>query len=622
MIRKKQRQTLVVAGLIVLTLLFGILPILKRDDRELSKFGYRAGDRIDVAVIGMEPEGIAAAVAAARAGMNTLLITSEPDPASYMSSCLLNHMIPQEGRIDGRKVTLAGPVFRDMFGGVESTFTESTYLRNMLRVLADESRLKTMYNATLTGVASDARSVSSVTLYAGGEMKTIRASVFIDATEGGLLLDKLQVPYTRGSEDLGAKGFFEPLSFNFRIRGINWDDMRTIAKVGEYGTALSDVLMAYPRSDGNIKLESPALIRQDEDGVLVTGLRVAFVDPGDPKALNEAYNACIREAMHLTAYLRSELVPFSKVDWDMAATRLFVPENRHYAGMAALGVSDLLENRDWPDKVAVLSDPAVAGRFVRGDNPSVLCHPNAYAVPLGCLIPQGWRNVMMLGSKAGFTSLAATGAGTVSARTVVGEGAGLAAAYCVMEGVAPADVSALPADALHGFVAYMERAGQQLPDLHEALQQKDGTPLSAAWMYEDVKNLVVHGVLLGGNENDFRIPEACSSGTLKLLAKNALLRMTPERYTLELDKRISDMPAAESITTEAAATLLIALAGQERPEGAGKASDWLFAWMEGGGGYKVPAVLRDHWKEAGSATSGELYHLVNQICLKLAALPK
>ena len=244
MIRKKQRQTLVVAGLIVLTLLFGILPILKRDDKELSKFGYRAGDKIDVAVIGMEPEGIAAAVAAARAGMNTLLITSEPDPASYMSSCLLNHMVPQEGRIDGRKVTLAGPVFRDMFGGVESTFTESTYLRNMLRVMAGESRLKTIYNATLTGVASDARSVSSITLYAGGEMKTIRASIFIDATEGGLLLDMLQVPFTRGSEDLGAKGFFEPLSFNFRIRGINWDDMRTIAKVGGVWNG------AFRRADG------------------------------------------------------------------------------------------------------------------------------------------------------------------------------------------------------------------------------------------------------------------------------------------------------------------------------------------------------------------------------------
>ena len=168
----------------------------------------------------------------------------------------------------------------------------------------------------------------------------------------------------------------------------------------------------------------------------------------------------------------------------------------------------------------------------------------------------------------------------------------------------------------------MERAGQLLPDLHETLTQKDGTPLSSAWMYEDVKNLVVHGVLLGGNENDFRIPEPCSSGTLKLLAKNALLRMAPERYTLKLNKRISEMPAAESISTEAAANLLIALTGQERPESTDKASDWLFAWMQEGGGYKVPAVLRDHWKESGPATSGELYYLVNRICLKLAALPK
>jgi len=620
MVRKKQLQNLVVVGLVLLTLLFGVFPILKRGGKDSTEIGGSPFGTYDVAVIGAEPEGIAAAVAAARAGMETVLITPEPGPASYMTECLINHVVPEEGRVDGLTVSLTGPVFRELYGGVESTFTEETYLRNALRVMVRESNLHVMYESTLTDFGQKGRRISSIRVFSDGELKDIGARVFLDATEEGILLEKLQIPGIPGASDLGAPDFYEPLSFNFRVRGISWDDIKTIAKVSEFSTELSEVLIAYPRLRDDMKLESPALIRQDGDDVLVTGIRAAFVDAGNPDAIEEAYRNCMREAMHLTAYLKTELMPFEDMEWDMAASRLHVPETIHYRGLTQLGVADLLENRDAPDKVAVLSGPATAGRFVRRDNPSILCNPDVYAVSIGCLVPEDWDNVMMLGSKAGFSSLASTSAGTVSARAVVGEGAGSAAAYCVLEGISPADVMKLSVARKREFVSFLERAGQPLPETGEPLRQQDGTPLASVWMYEDVKNLVVHGLLLGGENNDFRLDAGCTAEVLKVLANNALLRLAPDRFTLELDNRISLMPGSEPVTSEEASAILLVLAGQENAGLAGTAAERLFTWLEAGtDGVKVPDALRERWKSEVSAVNGELYHLVNRTCMKLTA---
>ncbi len=614
---KKSMQNLVVAVMSLLVLFFGVLPILNRDEKDLEKFGYQGRDTFDVIVIGSEPEGIAAAVAAARSGMNTLLLTKEPDSGSYMTDCLINHMSPQIGRIAGKKTALNGLVFSDLFGNVDSTFTTTTYMNNALRVMVKESKLQVFYEATVTGVDTSGGRVDSLSLYTKEGSKIVQADIYMDATEDGVLLEKLDAPYLSGSEDIGADDFYEPVSFQFRLRGILWDDMKKIAKVEEFSTALADMLIAYPRTRPDIKIVSPALIRQDDDTVLVSGLQVGFVDVEDSKAVTEAYNNAMREAMHLTAYLQAELVPFKDAEWDIAASRLYIPEKRHYVGLETLTVSDILNNKDRDDKIALLSEPPTANRFVRGDDPALLCKPNVYAVPIGCILPKDWKNVMMLGGKASFASLASTSAGTISSSVEVGEGAGLAAAYCILDNIDPADVPTLPKEKLDAFVAFLSRAGQVLPNFFEPMVMKDGNLLSEAWMQEAIEDLVAYGILLGGAQNDFRVDEGCSDAVALVLVKNALLRKQPAYYTLDLDSRLATFQRETAATPTSVSTLLLEAAAI--PRNSQTAQKQLLIWLEDGGIVSVPPQMASFQTSEKPLTNGELYFLTYALCERLAA---
>ena len=51
----------------------------------------------------------------------------------------------------------------------------------------------------------------------------------------------------------------------------------------------------------------------------------------------------------------------------------------------------------------------------------IVTKPKVYSIPLEALVPINVQNVLMLGSKAGFTSLASTSAGSIPTRITVGE---------------------------------------------------------------------------------------------------------------------------------------------------------------------------------------------------------
>ncbi len=617
--RKKLVQNVVVGTLFLVVVVFGIIPIVSRGDRDLERFGYKPGDAYDVVVLGSEPEAIAAAVAAARTGVEVLLAAPGPDTGSYLTDCLIHSVPHQTGTIAGKPMTLTGPVFADLFGKSDSTFTSSDWMKASRRLLSLEPDLLALFDATVTGVKTDGRRVTSLELFTPDGKRTVRASVFIDATEDGVLLERLGAAHLVGSEDVGAPEFFEPVSFGFRLRGVSWDDIKTIAKVKDLSGQFADMLYQYPRTDESVKLVSPSMIRQQEDTIQVNGLQIGFVNPGSREEVAAAYQTALREAMHLAAYLQTELVPFAGSDWDVGADRLYIQEYRHYRGMETLTVGDVLENRDRKDKIALLSDPVSAARFVRGDDPAILCDPDVYAVPLGALVPVAWDNVLMPGRNASYASLASSSAATPSARAVVGEGAGLAAAWCALDKTDPAAVPTLPDDRLAEFRAFIARAGQVIPDFSEPLRLSDNTLFADAWMADDIRTLVSYGILRGGTENDFRLDTGCSGQVLAVLAKNALLRLAPDRYGLDLDERVTKAATGDPVTADGAARILLALAGVEA--GSRDASTALFAWLGEDGAWTPSAQLLAEWPETGTVRNGPLYHLVTATCRKIAAAP-
>ena len=203
--RKKLVQNLVVSFLFVIILLFGVIPILNRDDSVYNRFPGSDADSYDVVVLGMEPEGLSSALAASRTGMRVLIVTTEPDPSSYLTDCLIQYMPQQAIRIRQELISSTGPVFAQLFGSTESTFASAEWLRGVHDLLLKESGLEMSLESTLTDVKTSGNRVESIDLYSPNGMRTVWAMCL----------------WTPRNE-----GFFWTAS-----RPVSWLDRRTLARL-------------------------------------------------------------------------------------------------------------------------------------------------------------------------------------------------------------------------------------------------------------------------------------------------------------------------------------------------------------------------------------------------------
>ena len=103
-------KNLIIAALIFITLWFGVRPIISR--KPGGNFTQIRSDEYDFAeneyatiVIGSEPEGVAAALACARTGLKTLLVTEDENLGSYITRSMISSMNPQQGVIKGKKLS-------------------------------------------------------------------------------------------------------------------------------------------------------------------------------------------------------------------------------------------------------------------------------------------------------------------------------------------------------------------------------------------------------------------------------------------------------------------------------------------------------------------------------------
>ena len=130
----------IVIALIFITLWFGIRPIFTREPLK-NPLGRKDLDMDEneyaTIVIGSEPEGIASALASARTGLKTLLITEDDNLGSYITSSMISKMNPQRGNIANQKVSLNQGIYHEIFGNFEVGFSAEEY-KNQVNKLVEK----------------------------------------------------------------------------------------------------------------------------------------------------------------------------------------------------------------------------------------------------------------------------------------------------------------------------------------------------------------------------------------------------------------------------------------------------------------------------------------------------
>ena len=492
---------------------------------------YQFNETYDVIVMGTEPEGIAAAVSAARNGMKTLLLGEDEALGGLMTIGELNFIDMCESR-DGTLLTQG--FFLEFYNAVGGSAFDITEARNyFLQVVTAEPLLTLRTENDFVAPIMDGDTVTGIVTDENGTRREYYGSRIIDATVDADVAAAAGVPYTYAGEDIGEKDRQMGVTLVFELSGVNWTKVsmhlnwqRFKAEFLKQGNADMGATKktawgytkegyAYEPNDEMMRLRGFNIARQNNGNVLINALIIFGVDPLDDASKAEGIARAQAEMEYLIPYIREHFDGFEKAELVKTAEQLYVRESRHIIGEYQLTIDDVLENRDQWDKIAIGAYPVDVQPTATQTYGTVIGSPDRYAIPFRCLVPLKADNLLVVGRSASYMSLAAGSARVIPIGMAEGEAAGVAAAYSINNQMDFRTMTQNKA-AIASVQDSLKKQGAYLENftVHEDFMDH--------WAYPGVKVLRSLGILDGGYSNDYKLDEPISRWRYQNMINNVL----------------------------------------------------------------------------------------------------
>lgn len=524
----------VLAGLLVLLLL---LPFVGRSgpppsDEEdlLPALLEGACADYDVVVIGGEPEGVAAAVAAARAGQHTLLLVAEPALGGLFTFGMLNFLdlsFTPEGALANTGIFTE--FYRQV--GASDAFDVEQAKQVFAAMVADEPLLTLKLERTFLASIPDqsGNRVLAVVVQSDEGEEVYLTPILIDATADADVAAASGVAYNLMREDYGDYGAGMAVTLVLPFTNVDWEKLQAEASSGRWGYANSHsgaawgfgrVATAYVPQNEGVRMRGLNMGRQADGTVLINALQIFGVDPLDPTSRQAGIDLGKAEAEHVLAWFRANMGGFEQAELGEFPTSLYVRESRHIIGEYTLTVHDVLENRIFPDAIAFGSYPIDVQASSPVELGFVVGKPKLYSIPLRCLIPAQHENMLVVGKAASYSSLAAGSARVVPIGMSTGQAAGVAASVALREGI---DLTSMAEAEYYQMVqAELKQQGVRFfsTNYGSIYPQQADTP--------GLKRMIELGLLAGGYGNAFSLNTTLRERDFVGIAATGIQRILPK----------------------------------------------------------------------------------------------
>jgi hypothetical protein len=410
---------------------------------------------VDVLVLGGGPAGIAAALAAARAGASTLLIErygflGGAGTASMVSNfCGLfahdaagqisqvTHGIADEilARLAARDA-LAKPMSSRRFAVTTQAYDIAAYKIVLDEMLA-AAGVRVMFHTLGTGVLAADRRASAIVVESKSGRAAVRASAFIDASGDADLATWCGVPTSVGDDD----GHMQFPTMMFRVGQVDHD------RAQRDGIPHIEELMTAAETSGRFRFaRRSAVVRPQphaseyrvnvtqvrrEDGFAVSGLDVDDLSFGEVDGR--------RQAGDFARFLRECVPGFESSYLLELAPQLGIRETRRMRGAYELSTTDVLNAASFDDSIGVNPWPIeehVAGDIVFETIPGRGFHE----LPYRSLVPNDIDNLLVVGRCASTDHRAQAATRVSGPCFVMGQAAGSAATIALDRGCSVAKV--------------------------------------------------------------------------------------------------------------------------------------------------------------------------------------
>lgn len=430
----------------------------------------------DIVVAGGGIAGCLAAVAAGRMGSKTLLI----EEAGYLGGSLTASgtgpmMTFHAGNVQVVR-GLGGELIerlknKGLSVGHIPDSTGYTYsitpfdaegMKRELELMALEAGVQLLYHTSVISANVENAKLCSVQCYSCGEIFTVEAGVWIDATGDADLVAMAGVPYDEGR---ASDGKDQPMTMNFRIDHVDTDKIRQLMKSDR---ALFPLLVDKPGLEekasrlavsGMYDLMRQAMrdkkITFDRDVVLVfetnrpgeaivNMTRINGEKATNPFSVSRAESEGRRQVWELFAFLKENVPGFEHINLLYSGPSIGIRSSRRMRGRYILTANDVLQGTKFEDGIAAYGYPVdVHSSEKGGDTTSTFLQwGDYYRIPYGCLINDTVPNLMAAGRNISASFEAQASCRTSPACCALGHAAGCAAALAVRINVSPTAVHA------------------------------------------------------------------------------------------------------------------------------------------------------------------------------------
>ena len=413
--------------------------------------------RCDVAVCGGGPAGIAAAIAAARRGVRTVLIEQLSFLGGMASGAFVNGWCdtqngPLAAELEARLIDLG--VAKRRYEP-EQHLCEVGRLRfeaDMMAVVAlrlvCDAGARVMFGTMAASAwQPEGDAVEGVVVVNKGGRSVLEAKVVIDATADGDIAASAGGDVRQGDPDDGR---IQHVNYRFRIAGVDGGEYKRLEPSPE---RILDAVRAAHRAG---QLQPPTGVFRPpaetfpfepvSKKLVLTGWEIEKVDPTDPESVSRCLTECQLAALDVVEFCRAHLPGHEHCRVERLPSLLGTRESRRVVGHYVLTRDDVIGGRKFEDGIARCcffvdlhdSPPGLTVPFPMAYKRATMPPPGDwYEIPYGCLVPRGVSGLLTAGR---CISCERSGQGSLRLQPTcmyTGEAAGIAAAMAVDEGKPP-----------------------------------------------------------------------------------------------------------------------------------------------------------------------------------------
>lgn len=407
----------------------------------------RVAGQSDVLVCGGGPAGIAAAIAAARAGARVQLLELAGCLGGIWTAGMLTKILDSENKEGIMREILDAMVAR---GGDTARNTKgSTYDPELMKVVLEEliieAGVRVQLHTQLVGALVDDqnRLVAAVTESKSGRQAWL-AERFIDCTGDGDLAAHAGCQFDLGS---GPDCACQPMSMMALLSGIDPNSVSDFSRDVKGPSAKSDFLN-YLKSLGiNPSYGSPTLRHIRGDLFSLMANHEYGVSAFDAGQVTEATFRARREIHSIVNKLRQVGSPWSETVVVATAEQIGIREGRRIRGRYTITGDDIVSGLRHEEAVCRAKFGFdVHNVFSDGSNPEEAkrfraAGAKAYDIPLPALIAKDVDGLMMAGRCISGDFLAHSSYRVTGNSVPMGEAAGLVSAVSLRKGVLPHELS-------------------------------------------------------------------------------------------------------------------------------------------------------------------------------------